>query len=62
MPSLVTLPFIQCHHTLGLAALEGVTKSVYSLSSVDFTVCEKAAAEANKAAEIAIIIFIKQVG
>src|SRR6476659_7639441 len=39
-PSFVILPFIQCHHTRGLALFGGVTKFLYKSSPALFT-CEK---------------------
>src|SRR5438067_4834643 len=50
MPSLVTFPFIQCHHTLGLAALEGFWNSLYKLLfGVAFFPCEKAEIDKDNA-------------
>jgi hypothetical protein len=60
MPSLVILPFIQCHHTRGIAALAGVTNPTYTASFEDvFFVCEKAANEHNIAVTNGIIFFMK---
>jgi hypothetical protein len=40
IPSFVMFPFIQCHHTRGLALLGGVVKLLYKTSPELFA-CEK---------------------
>jgi len=52
------LPFIQCHHTLGLAALVGVRKPLYWLSfELLLFVWENPATDNNAATEKTKIFF-----
>src|SRR5215470_12064649 len=60
MPSMVILPFIQCHHTRGLALLGGTAKFLYRTSCEIFT-CEKELAANSRRQKSESILFIMAV-
>src|SRR6185436_1894284 len=60
IPSLVILPFIQCHHTRGCAALGGVRKFLYKLS-LEMPVCVMAAIDNSESVKRRDIFFIGQI-
>ena len=59
IPSLVTWPFIQCHHVIGPYSLDGAENSVTEYVSFPDAVNDVTAAP-NTAAQINVRIFIFQ--